>query len=130
MKRLFLITMITLSACSTSRLNLYSPTLGAYDFNYSVEAPSKTGVIQAFDDGKDTYLKIYRPNRGLQGLTFVETGANKPLKVSPVKRNLLCVSGLHDAITVESGGMKSYITRLEAEIKEGSRCKSSQDCRS
>ncbi len=130
MKWLFLIIAISLSACSTSKLNLYSPTLGAYNFNYNVEAPSKTGVIQAFDDGKDTYLKVYRPNRRIEGLTFIEEGSKKRLEVAPVKRNLFQISGLYDAITVNSGGMRSYITRLRPEIEEGSRCESSQGCRS
>lgn len=130
MKKLILTAIIFLSACSTSRLDLYSPTLGTYNFNYGIDGRSKAGVIQVFDDGKDTYFKLYRPNEGVQGLTFVESASNALLKVNPIQRNLIQISGVHDAITVGSGGLKTYIKRLEPEVKEKSRCKSSQGCHS
>ena len=130
MKRLILIATIILSGCSTSRIDLYSPTLGTYNFNYSVDGRSKAGVIQVFDDGKDTYFKLYRPDRGLEGLRFVDTGSNANLKADSIQRNLIQISGIHDAITVSSGGLKTFIKRLEPEIKEKSSCKLNPVCRS
>ncbi len=32
--------------------------LGRYSFDYEIENPENTGLIQAFDDGKLTYLHI------------------------------------------------------------------------
>lgn len=112
---------LILGGCSASKPDLYSSELGKYNFNYSVKAPSRTGIIQVFDDGRDTYLKLFRPNKGPSGLIILETNTRALLATNSIEKNLVLIYGLHDEITVKSDGLASFIVR-ELSKKEEEPC--------
>ena len=129
MKRLLFTLIIFLSACSPSSLSLYGPTLGEYNFSYDVESPKKAGVIQVFDDGKDTYFKLLRDDGEVAALSFYESDSSvELLEASSVHRNLIKVSGLHEAISVRSGKGTTYVTKAIYDVKRDTGCESVQDC--
>lgn len=129
MKRLLFTLIIFLSACSPSSLSLYGPTLGEYNFSYDIASPKKAGVIQVFDDGKDTYFKLLRDDGEVGALSFHEANSSvELLEASRVHRNLIKVSGLYEAISVRSGRGTTYVTKAVLQVKRDTQCESGQDC--
>ena len=100
-----------LTACSTHRPDLNGPSLGPYNFSYSVESPRKAKVIQVFDNGKDTFFKIYKFNTLAESIRFKVPGEVSELAPVHVQGNLVLIRGLYDEIEVILDGKRSLVRK-------------------
>lgn len=111
-----LILIFCLTACTVRPLEYRGPSVGQYNFNYSIEAPRRAGLIQVFDDGERTYFKIYRAEEK-EIPRFFEAGIEEELKVKLVHSNLLVVDGVYPQVEVRNGNRRSFVSQIPVEKK-------------
>ena len=115
MLRLSFILILFLSSCCASKGKLSSgASLGAYNFSYTVERPSQAGIIQAFDDGINTFIKVFPESE----VSF-QSASKSPLEIKATEGNLNVLSGIHDTIFAFRGDKSSKVIRgIESEARE------------
>lgn len=55
--------------------------LGRYSFNYEVEKPEATGLVQVFNDGEFTYLQFADREAAAKTIRFIDPTSERALKV-------------------------------------------------
>ena len=86
------------TGCSARKTELpKDSTLGRYSFSYKIENQLSLGLIQVFDDGRNTYLK-FLPNTSSN--PQIRDGGNNPLRAKQ-EGGFVTVSGVHERLTIK-----------------------------
>lgn len=104
-----------ITACAGRAPVPSGPTLGRYNFNYSLEKPARTGLIQVFDDGEETFLRFLPTERHWNTLSFRSAGNEDSLEPKRIYRNTVVLPGIHDHLLTEHAGKGTVIKRVKVE---------------
>ena len=116
MKRIVLLTILLLcSACSSKKPIDPTDRFGKYNFSYDLAQRERTKLIQAFDDGKGTYLHFLNVEN-LKPLHIYPHNKNISLKYK-IENNFVRVLGIYKALKIVSGRKISFLKRV-SNIKE------------
>lgn len=105
-----------LAACSTSP-TVPSRTSSGYQFGYELENGRAAGVIQAFDDGKFTYLQA---GRSASDVT-VRLAWNGPPLPADRQGPYLLIKGVYESLYIEAKGERAVARNSAAVIEREAR---------
>lgn len=102
----FLAALIFLSGCATMRVQKEDERLGRYRFNYAVEADASCGLVQAFDDGAQTFVQVLEKSQVKKRKVRAKDGTNDKLISAKISGAYIVLNDTAAAINLDFNTQK------------------------
>ena len=93
--------LIFLNGCASMRAFKEDERLGRYHFNYVIEADAACGLVQAFDDGAQTFVQVMQEAQFNTRRVQAKDGVSDKVLSSKSFGPYLVLSGTSDSLNLE-----------------------------
>ncbi len=102
----FLAALIFLSGCATMRVQKEDERIGRYRFNYAVEADASCGLVQAFDDGVQTFVQVLDESQFKKRKVRAKDGTNDKQISAKISGAYIVLNDTAEAINLDFKSQK------------------------